>query len=38
MPFSKWLSLDVFYGYHIETAPNNETGGAIGLAIGIYFY
>ena len=38
VPIVKWLSVDVFYGYHIETAPKKETGGAIGLAIGIYFY
>ncbi len=34
-PIVDWLSVDVFYGYHIETKPKRETGGAIGVAIGI---
>jgi len=38
IPIVKWLALGVFYDYYIETAPKKETGGAIGIAIGIYFY
>ena len=37
VPIKEWLSVDVFYGYHIETKPKHETGGAIGIAIGLYF-
>ena len=32
------LSVDFFYGYHSESAPKKETGDAVGIAIGIYFY
>jgi len=32
------LSIDIFYGYHVEAAPKKETGDAVGIAIGIYFY
>ncbi len=32
------LSVDLFYGYHSESAPKKETGDAVGIAIGIYFY
>ena len=35
VPLIAWFSVDVFYGYHIETKPKRETGGAIGVAIGI---
>ena len=35
-PIVDWLSVDVFYGYHIERKPKRETGGAIGVAFGIY--
>ena len=37
VPIKEWLSVDVFYGYHIESKPKYETGGAIGIAIGLYF-
>jgi len=36
IPIVDGLSVDVFYGYHIETKPKRETGGAIGVAFGIY--
>jgi len=36
-PCTKWASVDLFYGYHIESAPKHETGGAIGVAFGFYF-
>ena len=29
------ISVDVFYGYHVET--KHETGDALGIAIGLYF-
>jgi len=32
------LSVDIFYGYHVESAPKKETGDALGIAFGIYFY
>ena len=32
------LSVDLFYGYHVESEPKKETGDAVGIAIGIYFY
>lgn len=32
------LSVDLFYGYHVESAPKKETGDAVGIAFGIYFY
>lgn len=38
VPLAKWVSVDVFYGYHIETKPARESGDALGIAIGIYFY
>ena len=37
MPIRDWLSVDVFYGYHIETKPKQETGDALGIAFGFYF-
>jgi len=37
VPIVDWLSVDLFYGYHIETRPKDETAGAWGLAIGLYF-
>ncbi len=36
VPIFKWLSVDVFPAYHIETEPKEESGAAIGVAIGIY--
>lgn len=38
VPIVKWASVDVFYGYHAETKPARETGSALGIAFGIYFY
>jgi len=32
------LSVDIFYGYHVESVPKKETGDAVGVAFGIYFY
>ncbi len=37
VPLSEWLSVDVFYGYHIETKPKDETGDALGIAFGLHF-
>jgi hypothetical protein len=37
VPIKEWLSVDVFYGYHIESKPKYQTGGAVGIAIGLYF-
>lgn len=37
VPIFKWLSVDVFPAYHIETEPKEESGAALGVAIGIYF-
>jgi len=37
VPITKWLSVDMFPAYHIETKPKHETGGAFGVAIGLYF-
>ena len=36
IPIFKWLSVDLFPAYHIETEPKYETGAAFGIAIGIY--
>jgi hypothetical protein len=36
VPIFKWLSVDVFPAYHIETEPKEESGAALGVAIGIY--
>ena len=38
VPIVDWASVDVFYGYHVETKPRDETGAALGIAFGIYFY
>jgi hypothetical protein len=38
VPITDWASVDVFYGYHIETAPKDESGDALGIAFGFYFY
>ena len=35
-PVVDWFSVDLFYGYHVETEPKKETGGAVGLALGFY--
>ena len=37
IPLVKWASVDVFYGYHIETEPKDESGAALGIAFGLYF-
>ena len=36
IPVFKWLSVDLFPAYHVETEPKHETGAAFGVAIGIY--
>lgn len=36
-PLKDWCSVDVFYGYHVETKPKEETGSALGIAFGLYF-
>jgi hypothetical protein len=36
VPIVDWFSVDVFYGYHVETKPKSETGGAVGVALGIF--
>ena len=38
VPVVEWFSVDLFYGYHVETRPRKETGGALGIALGFYFY
>lgn len=37
IPVVDWASVDVFYGYHSETEPKDETGSALGIAFGFYF-
>ena len=37
VPLSKWASVDVFYGYHLEIKPKRETGSALGVAFGLSF-
>jgi hypothetical protein len=37
IPLAERASVDLFYGYHIETAPKDETGDAVGIAFGFYF-
>lgn len=37
VPLKDWCSVDVFYGYHVETEPKKETGSALGIAVGLYF-
>ena len=37
VPIYKQFSVDVFYGYHVETKPNVESGSALGIAFGLYF-
>jgi hypothetical protein len=37
VPITKWLSVDIFPGYHIETQPKRESAAALGVAFGLYF-
>jgi len=38
VPFTDWLAVDLFYGYHNEQRPKQENAGAVGIAIGLLFY
>lgn len=37
VPVTDWASVDVFYGYHVETKPKDESAGALGIAFGFFF-
>ena len=36
-PLREWLTVDLFYGYHVVSKPKRENAGAWGLAIGFWF-
>ena len=36
-PVQEWLTVDLFYGYHVVSKPKPENAGAWGLAIGFWF-